>query len=227
MYINKSFFKYYTIALFLLSVFFFYTKVSTSPDMAKKISEIEKHEAILSSDIKYIYNLNSKYVIIEYSDLNCIHCKNLNELIEKNKDKLNNISIYKRNLAYISNGESAIKTLYGNCLRKQTDDNVWLAYEKLVFTKFEDRYHDKIFLDIAKSLIKDTKIKDIKNIKTFESCIEDKNEINKALKDREIAIVNGIRYIPTILVIKDNVLVKKIDGYTAPGMYSFIEFYNK
>ncbi len=215
MYVNKIFFKYYIVLLLLISVFFVYKKVFIN----KEIIQSVKYESILNSDIKYLYNSKSKYTIVEYSDLNCIHCKNLNKLIEENKDKLNNVSIYKRNLAFIGRGESSTKTLYGNCLRKQTSDDTWLTYEKLAFAKFEDRYNDKIFLDIAKSLVKD--------IGSFRICIENKNEIYKVLKDREIAIVNGIRYIPTLLVIKDGILIKKIDGYTAPAMYSFIKFYNK
>ncbi len=215
MYINSNFFKYYTGLLLLLSVIFIYKKV----EIKQQIIQTVKRESILSSDIIYIYNPKSKFTIIEYSDLNCIHCKNLNSLIEENKSKLINVSIYKRNLAFVNNGESPIKTLYGNCLRSQTSDDVWLQYEKLAFARFEERYHDKVFLNIAKSLLKDNK--------AFYICIENKSEIDKLLKGRETAIVNGIKYIPTILVIKDDILIKKIDGYTAPGMYSFIEFYNK
>ena len=219
MYINKSFFKIYITAIsfiIVLGIYFKYVEYNNFRNMANV--KTVTYKKIKDTDIKYLYNEKAKYTILEYNDLNCIHCKNLNKLIENKIDTLKNVSIYKRNVAYINSGESLVKTLYGNCVRNDGGDEAWVKYERQSFDNFERRAEDNIFLSIAKDLVKD-KVK-------FSNCINSDEEKQKVKQGRESAVIDGVNYIPTTYIMLDDEVVKRIDTYTAPGVMSFIEHYN-
>ncbi len=167
-------------------------------------------------DIVFSTSTNPKYKVILYTDLDCIHCKELSQLLEEKENKFNNMDIYIRNMAFIAGGKSFVKTLYGQCVNRVGGNNAWLKFESLSYKSFDIK-DDEHFKNIAMRLVTNKS-------KEFIECIKNEEELNLVKNKRVDAVVYGIKYIPTVYISNNDTMVKKIDTYNAKSIIKYLKY---
>lgn len=172
---------------------------------------------VLPTDRYELYSTSSPYTVIEYLDLNCVYCKSFHEEKEKHKAQLGNINLVVRNYPLLDSGRSAYKVLIGECVASQSGTKAWFQYIDLSYKGFDKRYDNNYFFNLGSRLVSD-KI-------AFSTCLNDKNLMDKVAKSRVDNLIDQVTYVPTLVVLKNGVLVKKYDGVTTRGGLEVLKYY--
>lgn len=199
-------------SLLLFSLFLFLTFINKSSP-GYSLFKIE------DSDRYQFFSKKSEYAVIVFFDLNCEYCKDLHNQIKRNKENFTNINLILRNYPLLENGKSGYKVLVGECVASQEGTEVWLDYldkSYINFNKNEDRIAAYF---LGESLVKD-RIK-------FEECTKSTALMEIISKERSINLIKGITYTPSLVVLKNNQVLKVYNGSGVRAGLEIIKYYNK
>lgn len=173
---------------------------------------------INKNDRYKLFATSSPYTVIEYLDLNCIYCKNLNTLENSHESELDNINLILRNHPLLESGRSAFKALIGECIAKQSGAEKWIHYIDLSFKDFDKKYEDSYFKALGASLV------DNKN--SFDGCLSDESLMKKVQDDRNTNIISQVTSVPFMVVLKGDKVVNVYEGVGGKLGLEILKYYN-
>lgn len=182
---------------------------SVSSPLVFSVTEDDRYEIRATS---------SPYTIIEFMDLNCVYCKGLHEQREKFHDRIQNVNLIVRNYPLLDSGRSAYKVLIGECVAEQAGNEGWFNYIDLSYDAFERRFENAYFEKLGKDIVND----DFQ----FDNCLKNPLLMDKITKQRTDNQVNQVTYVPTFVLLKDGVFVKKYDGISAKLALEMLRYYS-
>lgn len=173
----------------------------------------------IAADDRYeIRATSSPYTIIEFMDLNCIYCKGLHEQREKFRDQIKNVNLIVRNYPLLDSGRSAYKVLIGECVAEQAGSEGWFNYIDLSYNAFDRRFEDSYFEQLGRDIVYDDS--------QFSNCLKNPSLMEKIRKQRIDNQINQVTYVPTFVLLKDGVFVKKYDGISARVALEMLRYYS-
>ncbi len=199
------------VTFFLFSIFLYGTyKKNRAPGYSIfKVEDNDRYQLI---------SKGSPYTVIVFFDLNCEYCKDLHGHIKNNKDNLKNTNLVVRNYPLLENGKSAFKALVGECVAAQEGEEVWFNYIDQSYLNFSKNQDRDVSYNLGKSLVN--------NLEKFEECTQDASLMEKIARERSVNLVKGITYTPSLVVLKNNQVVKVYNGIGARAALEIIKYYN-
>jgi len=211
---NKYFFIGASIIIIVV-LLSFYFQILESKKSNKKISSFK----IETNDIYQIKSSSSPFTVIIFFDLDCEYCQKLHDLIKINTHRLTNINVILRNYPLLENGKSGYKSLAQTCVYQQNSEAGALKY---IDTSYEENHSESTKEDSFKigELLVEDKTK-------YKECLNDISVMNEINAVRTSNLINGISYVPSIVVLDKEKVLKIYDGLSVRAQLEIINYYNK
>ena len=198
------------VAFFIFNIFnIINKKENTTNPRSKNKATVSPYKLSEELDHFKVKSLSSDITVINYFDLDCVHCKNAYVLEDKNiNDYIGKINIVYRHNPLEIHPLASEKVLIAECVYKISgeDNKVFFDFVKEVYDNFEKNKKSNYWvINIAQKYIDKNKKEELS------ICMSDEKLKDKISKQRSVNLLNHIIYTPTILVFKGSDFVKKYD----------------